>query len=115
VEARALEGHLSETTPLSTLLLLRTWRNTWETLTERPSASVGNSSVEKVVRKPRVVPIDSRQPLLPSRDVVKCKFSFPVQTTDLTFLYLVSRGELKWTNDWLHLTEPGLHAGTNPL
>jgi hypothetical protein len=35
--------------------------------------------------------------------------------TDLTFLYLVSRGELKWTNDWLHTTEPGLHGGTNPL
>jgi hypothetical protein len=36
-------------------------------------------------------------------------------TTHLTFLYLVSRGELKWTTDGLPPTEPGLHAGTNPL
>jgi hypothetical protein len=43
------------------------------------------------------------------------QFSFPLTTTDLTFLYLMSRGELKWTNNWLHTTEPGLHAGTKPL
>jgi hypothetical protein len=121
VEARALEGHLPRTTPLPTLLMLRTWRSTWETLTGRPSASVGSASVDEVVREPIVAPTDSRQPLLPSGDVlpephvVTGKLSFPVTITDLTFLYLVSRGELKWTNDWLHTTEPGLHAGTNPL
>jgi hypothetical protein len=77
--------------------------------------------VDEVVKEPRVAPTDSRQPLLPSRDVlpqphvVTGKFSFPVTITDLTFLYLVSRGELKGTNDWLHTTEPGLHAGTIPL
>jgi hypothetical protein len=92
-----------------------------ETLTGRPTASVGIASVDEVVREPRVAPTDSRQPLLPSRDVlpephvVTGKLSFPVTIIDLTFLYLVSRGELKWTNDWLHTTEPGLHAGTNPL
>jgi hypothetical protein len=30
------------------------------------------------------------------------------------FLYLVSRGRLTWTNDWLH-NGTWLHAGTNPL
>jgi hypothetical protein len=105
VEARALEGHLPRTTPLPMLLLLRTWKNTWETLTGRPSASVGSASVDEVVKEPRVAPTDSRQPLLSSRDVlsephvVTGKFSFPVTITDLTFLYLVSREELKWTND----------------
>jgi hypothetical protein len=34
------------------------------------------------------------------------KSSFLVTITDLTFLYLVNRGELKWTNDWLHGTRP---------
>jgi hypothetical protein len=121
VEARALERHLPRSTPLSTLLLLRTWRNTWGKVTEMPSASVENASVDEVVREPRAAATGSRQPLLQSRDVlpephvVTGKFSFPVQTTDLTFLYLVSRGELKWTIDGLHPTEPGLHAGTNPL
>jgi hypothetical protein len=68
-----------------------------------------------------VAPTSSRQPLLQSRDVlpephmVTGKFSFPVQTTDLTFFYLVSRGELKWTTDGLHPTEPDLDAGTNPM
>jgi hypothetical protein len=81
----------------------------------------GGLSVDEVVSEPRVARIDSRQPLLPSRDVlpkphlVTGKFSFPVTTTDLTFLYLMSRGELKWTNDWPHTTEASLHAGTNPL
>jgi hypothetical protein len=121
VEARALERHLPRTTPLPTLLLLRTWWNTWEKLTERPSASVGNASVDEVVREPRVAPPSSRQPLLQSKDVlpephvVTGRFSFPVMTTDLTFLYLVSRGELKWTTNGLPPTEPGLHAETNPL
>jgi hypothetical protein len=120
VETRALERHLPRTTPLPTLLLLRTWRNTWEKLTGRPSASVGNASVDEVVREPRVAPTSSRQPLLQSRDVlskphvVTGKFSFPVTTTDLTFLYLVSRGELKWTTDGLPPTKPCLHTGTNP-
>jgi hypothetical protein len=82
---------------------------------------VGNASVDEVVREPRVAPTSSRQPLLQSRDVlpephvVTGKLSFPVTITDLTFLYLVSRGELKWTTDGLPSTEPGLHAGTNPL
>jgi hypothetical protein len=121
VEARALERHLPRTTPLPMLLLLRTWRNTWEKLTGRPSASVGNASVDEVVGEPRVAPTNSRQPLLQSRDVlpephvVTGKLSFPVTITDLTFLYLVSRGELKWTTDGLPSTEPGLHARTNPL
>jgi hypothetical protein len=107
--------------PLPTLLLLRTWRNTWEKLTGRPSASVGNASVDEVVKEPIVAPTSSRQPLLQPRDVllephvVTGKFSFPVTTTDLTFLYLVTRGEVKWTTDGLPSTEPGLHAGTNPL
>jgi hypothetical protein len=121
VEVRALERHLPRTTPLPTLLLLRTWRSTWEKLTGRPSASVGNASMDEVVREPRVAPTSSRQPLLQSRDVlpephvVTGKFTFPVTTIDLTFLYLVSRGERKWTTDGLPRTEPGLHAGTNPL
>jgi hypothetical protein len=82
---------------------------------------VGNASVDEVVREPRVAPTSSRQPLLQSRDVlpvphvVTDKLSFPVTTTDLTFLYLVSRGELKWTINGLHSTEQGLHAGTNPM
>jgi hypothetical protein len=38
---RALKRHLLRTTPLPALLLLRTWRSTWETLTGRPNASVG--------------------------------------------------------------------------
>jgi hypothetical protein len=107
VDARALERHLPRTTPLLTLLLLRTWRSTWEKLAGRPSASVGNASVDEMVREPRVAPTSSRQPLLQSSDVlpelhvVTGKFSFPVTTTDLTFLYLVSRGELKWTTDEL--------------
>jgi hypothetical protein len=68
-----------------------------------------------------VAPTSSRQPLLQSRDVlpephvVTDKLSVPVTTTNLTFLYLVSRGELKWTTDGLPPTEPGLYAGTNPL
>jgi hypothetical protein len=112
---------LAENNPAVDAVVVRTWRNTWETLTGRPSASVGSASVDEVVRESRMAPTDSRQPLLPSRDVlpephvVTGKFNFPVTITDLTFLYLVSRGELKWTNDWLHTTEPGLHAGTNPL
>jgi hypothetical protein len=87
----------------------------------RPSASVENASVDEVVKEPRVASTSSRQPLLQSKNVlsephvVTGKFSFPVMTTDLTFLYLVSREELKWTTDGLPLTEPGLHAGTNPL
>jgi hypothetical protein len=95
--------------------------STWEKLTRRPSASVENASVDEVVKEPRVAPTSSRQPLLQSRDVlpephvVTGKFSFPITKTDLTFLYLVSRGELKWTTDGLPPTEPGLHAGTNPL
>jgi hypothetical protein len=110
VEVRALNRHLPSTIPLPTLLLLRTWRKTWEMLIGRPSASVGSASMDKVVREPRVAPTVSRQPLLPSRDVlpephvVTGKFNFPVTITDLTFLYLVSRGELKWTNDWQQLT-----------
>jgi hypothetical protein len=66
-------------------------------------------------------PDQQQQPLLQFKDVlpephmVTGKFSFPVTTIDLTFLYLVSRGELKWTIDGLPPTEPGLHAGTNPL
>jgi hypothetical protein len=94
---------------------------TWEKLTGRPSASVGNASVDEVVREPRVTPTSNRQPLLQPRDVlpephvVTGRFSFPVTTIDLTFLYLVSRGELMWTTDGLPPTEPGLHAGTNPL
>jgi hypothetical protein len=121
VEARALERHLPRTTPLSTLLLRRTWSITWEKLTRRPSAIMENASVDEVVRKPRLAPTSSRQPLLQSRDVlpephvVTGKFNFLVTTTDLTFLYLVSRGELKWTTDGLPRTEPGLHVGTNPL
>jgi hypothetical protein len=121
VEAQALERHLPRTTPLPTLLLLKTWRSTWEKLTGRPSASVKNASVDEVVREPRVAPISSRQPLLQSMDVlpephvVTGKFSSPVTTTDLTFLYLVSRGELKWTTNGLPPTKPGLHAGTNLL
>jgi hypothetical protein len=81
----------------------------------------GSASVDEVVREPRVAPTSSTQPLLPSKDVllephvITGKFSFPVTTIDLTFLYLVSREELRWTNDWLHTTEPDLHAGTNPL
>jgi hypothetical protein len=77
--------------------------------------------VDEVVREPRVAPTSSRQPLLQSRDVlpephvVTGKFSFPVTIIDLTFLYLVSRGELKWTTDGVPPMEPGLHAGTNPL
>jgi hypothetical protein len=55
---RALKRHLLRTTPLPTLLLLRTWRSTWETLTGRPSASVGSASVDEVVREPRVAPTD---------------------------------------------------------
>jgi hypothetical protein len=47
--------------------------------------------------------------------MVTGNFSFPVTTIDLTFLYLVSRGKLKWTTDGLPPTEPGLHARTNPL
>jgi hypothetical protein len=121
VEAKALERHPPRTTPLPTLLLLRTWRSTWEKLTGRPSVSVENASVDEVVREPRVAPISSRQPLLQSRDVlpephvVTGKFSFPVTTTDLTFLYLVSREKLKWTTDGLPSTEPDLHATINPL
>jgi hypothetical protein len=121
VEARALERHLPRTTSLPTLLLLRTWRGTWEKLTGRPSASMGNASVNEVVRESRVASTSSRQPLLQSRDVlpephvVTGKFSFPVTTTDLTFLYLVSRGELKWTTDGLPPMKPGLHTGINPL
>jgi hypothetical protein len=101
--------------------LLRTWRNTWKKLTGRPSASVEYASVDEVVREPRVAPTSSRQPLLQSRDVlpephvVTGKFSFPVTIIYLTFVYLVSRGELKLTTDGLPLTDPGLHAGTNPL
>jgi hypothetical protein len=131
---RALGEHLWRSTPLSLLpsfpspvperqtsLVLRTWENTWGTLTGRSSASVENASVDEVVREPRVAPTDSRQPLLPSKNVlpkprvVTGTIRFPIQTTDLTFLYLVSRGRLTWTNDWLHSTEQGLHAGTNPL
>jgi hypothetical protein len=121
VEARAWERHLPRTTPLLTLLLLRTWKNTWDKLTGRPSASVGNASVDEVAREPKMAPTGSRQPLLQSRDVlsephmVTSKFSFPITTTDLTFLYLVSRGELTWTTNGLPPTQPGLHAGTNPL
>jgi hypothetical protein len=120
-EAKALERHLPRTTPLPTLLLLRTRRSTWEKLTGRPSASVENASVDEVVREPRVAPTSSRQPLMQSRvvlpepHVTTGKFSFPVTTIDLTFLYLVSRGELKWTTDGLPATKPGLHAGTKPL
>jgi hypothetical protein len=90
-----------------------------EKLTGRPSASVENASVDEVVREPRVAPTSSRQPLLQSRDVlpephmVTGKLSVPVTTTYLTFLYLVSRGELKWTTDGLPPTEPALHARTN--
>jgi hypothetical protein len=119
VEARALERHLPRTTPLPTQLLVRTWRNTWEKLTGRPGASVGNASVDEVVREPRVAPNNSRQPLLQSRNVlpephvVTGNLNYPVTITDLTFLYLVSRGELKWTIDGLPPTEPGLQAGTN--
>jgi hypothetical protein len=119
---RALKRHLLQTTPLPTLLLLRTWRSTWETLTGTwPSASVGSASVDGVVREPRVAPTDNRQPLLPSKDVLSEPHvgtetvGFPIPTTDLTFLYLVSRGKLRWTNVWLHSTEQGLHAGINPL
>jgi hypothetical protein len=69
----------------------------------------------------RVAPTDNRQPLLPSKDVlpeprvVTGTIRFPIPTTYLTFLYLVSRGKLTWTNVWLHSTEQGLHAGINPL
>jgi hypothetical protein len=70
VEARALERHLPRTTPLPTLLLRRTRRNTWKKLTGRPSANVENASVDEVVREPRVAPTSSRQPLLQSRDVL---------------------------------------------
>jgi hypothetical protein len=94
VEARALERHLPRTTPLPTLLLLRTWRSTWKKLTGRPSASVGNASVDEVVREPRVAPTSSRQPLLQSRDVLP---------------------EPHVVTDGLPPTEQGLHAGTNPL
>jgi hypothetical protein len=81
----------------------------------KPKRKRGNASVDEVVKEPRVAPISSRQPLLQSRDVllepghvVTGKFSFPVTTTDLTFLYLVSRGERKWTTDGLPPTEPSL-------
>jgi hypothetical protein len=43
------------------------------------------------------------------------QIQFPRNDNILTFIYLVSRGELKWTTDGLPPTEPGLHAGTNPL
>jgi hypothetical protein len=44
------------------------------------------------------------------------QISFPVTTTYLTFLYLVNRGELKWTNNsGLHTTKLDLHIRTNPL
>jgi hypothetical protein len=118
---RALKRHLLRTTPLPTLLLLRTRRSTWETPTGRPNASVGSASVDKVVTEPRVAPTDNGQPLLPSKDVLPephvttGTIGFPIPTTDLTFLYLVSRGKLRWTNVWLHSTERGLHAGINPL
>jgi hypothetical protein len=101
------------------MFLLRTWRNTWETLTGRPSASVGNASMDEVVREPRVAPTLSRQLLWQSRDVLPephvatSKPSFSVTTTNLNFFHLVSRGELKWTNDGPHPMEPGLHAETN--
>jgi hypothetical protein len=65
---QGLGGAPAENNPAPTLLLLRTWRNTWETLTGRPS--VESASVDEVVREPRVAPTDSRQPLLPSRDVL---------------------------------------------
>jgi hypothetical protein len=124
LRTRALRGYLWK--PASLLpsfpnLVLTTWRNTWETVTGRPSASVGSASVDEVVREPRVAPTDNRQPLLPSRDVlseprvVTGTTRFPIQTTDLTFPCLVSRGRLIWTNDLLRSTEPDLHAGTNPL
>jgi hypothetical protein len=77
--------------------------------------------MDEVVREPRVAPTDNRQPLLPSKDVLPephvttGTIGFPIPTTDLTFLYLVSRGKLRWTNVWLHSTEQGLHAGINPL
>jgi hypothetical protein len=77
--------------------------------------------VDEVVRDPRVAPTGSGQPLLPSKDappdprVVTGTIRFPIPTTDLTFLYLVSRGKLKWTNVLLHSMEQGLHAGINPL
>jgi hypothetical protein len=93
----------------------------WETLTGRPSANVGSASVDEVVREPRVAPTDNMQPLLPSKDVLPRPHvgtgtvGFSIPTIDLTFLYLVSRGKLRWTNVWLHSTEQGLHAGINPL
>jgi hypothetical protein len=60
---RALKRHLLRRTPLPTLLLLRTWRSTWETLTRRPSASVGSASVDEVVREPRVASTEQAAPV----------------------------------------------------
>jgi hypothetical protein len=76
---------------------------------------VGNASVDEVVTGSQEWPLLQSGDVLPEPHVVTGKFSFPVTTIDLTFLYLVSREELKWTTDGLLPTEPGLHAGTNPL
>jgi hypothetical protein len=102
-KTRALRGYLWRPAlllPSSPNLVLTTWRNTWKTLTGRPSASMGSASVDEVVREPRVAPTDHRQLLLPSKNVlpdarvVTGTTRFPIQTTDLTFPCLVSRGRL---------------------
>src|SRR6476469_9115666 len=106
-------------------LVPRTWGNTLESRPGRASASVGSASVDEVVREPSQAPTDSRQPLLPTpnalgglSDVIRIAVS-QIQTLGLTFPYLVSRGRLKWADDWLAITSPGLPAGlaylTRPL
>jgi len=73
--------------------------------------------VDEVVREPSQAPTDSRQPLLStpnalggSSEVIRIAVS-QIQTLGLTFPYLVSRGRLKWADDWLAITSPGLPAG----
>jgi hypothetical protein len=81
----------------------------------------GYVSVAVEVREPRLAPTDSRQPLLPSRDVPpQLSVSgggpgFPTPITVLTFSFLVSRERPKWTRGSLASTGQSLLAGTNLL
>jgi hypothetical protein len=82
---------------------------------------VGSVSVAVEVREPRLAPTDSRQPLLPSRDVPPLLSvsrggpGFPTPITVLTFSSLVSRGRPRWTEGSLASTGQSLPAGTNLL
>jgi hypothetical protein len=87
----------------------------------KANANAGSVSVAVEVREPRLAPTDSRQPLLPSRDVPpqlgvsRGALGFPTPIIVLTSSFLVIRERPKWTGGFLASTGQSLLAGTNLL